>query len=440
MLDRIVEYAKAAARLLTLRFRPAGTRWPPGSLDFFGRVNARPQTHLLDLARLHGRIFKLWLYGGHTTCVVGHALGREMLREHQAKLTGVTIDQRSLYPNGNLRTMQGEEHKHYRRLLIAAVRSVPFAAYADQAARVFRGGLGSIRGNDGAAMVPPDALRRALHTAATETMLLYAFGVLPGTRDGVSLARAFDRLGFREPSIGIGGEQRAAFAEIVSLIRSNPSDRPSFAGHLVGAGQLDDTLLGNLVYMVETVRFDLASLWRWLLYYVSPRPDLIERIREASRPEDPVIRAVVQETLRLNQSEYLLRLASEDISFRGFLVPKGTRLRVCVWEGHKDPANFAEPFAFRPDRFLANEFTPDQFSPFGMDKHHCLGSEFTLDLTQHFLKVVCDGFEIAPGPVAAAIRGKHHWEPNADFTVGLAGRNNATRPRFAVGSASQTYL
>ena len=61
---------------------------------------------------------------------------------------------------------------------------------------------------------------------------------------------------------------------------------------------------------------------------------------------------IVMETLRLEQSEYLYRETTRDIEHKGVVIPRGWLVRLCVRESHQDPAIFANPDVFDPDRFL----------------------------------------------------------------------------------------
>src|SRR6201999_3859039 len=93
------------------------------------------------------------------------------------------------------------------------------------------------------------------------------------------------------------------------------------------------------------------SLWRWVVNYLSVN-NVYRQMSDIAKagPEqlDRVAQSVVMETFRLNQAELLLRDIADDIVFEGFLFPKGSKLRVCIWEGHKDPVLFHNPFQFRP--------------------------------------------------------------------------------------------
>lgn len=419
-MSRLTRYLRDLAQLAFANPGRRGLKWPPGTLNFFRSVQRQGQDYLLRLAAAHGPIFKVWMQGHYTTCVIGHDAGARLLRKGQAWMTGVTIEQSSLYPVGNLRHMQGDQHRHYRRRIMEAVNASPLSARQPPATALIGARLDTLSSTCRDKPIPAAELRRCLHQAASDCMIALAYGVQPASDLGHRLAAAYDRLGYRAPSNRVGAYQHEAFAEIATLLRGLASSQDgnpgSFLGHLAAAGALDDTLIGNLVYIIETTRFDIASLWRWILYYLCSDPAVLAGARHG---DDAYLDAIVHETLRLNQSEYLMRQVSEPFAFDGHVIPKDSRVRICVWEGHKNPDTFPDPFTFRPERFLERSFGVDQYAPFGMDKHRCLGADLTVQLSRAFLRAVLDRFAVEPLNIGAPVRGKHHWEPNEAFTVRL---------------------
>jgi cytochrome P450 len=155
---------------------------------------------------------------------------------------------------------------------------------------------------------------------------------------------------------------------------------------------------------------------------LSDWPEVVERVR--SRPAAGVSglsisEAVAREALRMEQSELLHRVATDNIVFDGYFVPKDTRVRICVWEAHHDPQKFTAPFRFDSERFTRSRLPADDYSPFGLDKHHCLGADWTFALSAIFVEEFAHGYEwevLADGP---AVPGKFHFEPSPSFAIEL---------------------
>ncbi|CAN1131846.1 Cytochrome P450 CYP82J17 [Linum perenne] len=100
--------------------------------------------------------------------------------------------------------------------------------------------------------------------------------------------------------------------------------------------------------------------------------------------------AVIKETFRLHTSGPISapRVATEDITIRGYHVPKGTRVLANFWKLHKNPEMFPEPEEFRPERFHDKEVEVDiygrdfEFLPFGTGRRACPGMNFGMEVVQ----------------------------------------------------------
>ena len=50
---------------------------------------------------------------------------------------------------------------------------------------------------------------------------------------------------------------------------------------MVERNELDETALGNLIYMFEGSHFDLYSLWRWIVKHLVSNPDFIKKVQSS---------------------------------------------------------------------------------------------------------------------------------------------------------------
>ncbi|CAN1767452.1 Xanthotoxin 5-hydroxylase CYP82C4 [Linum perenne] len=95
------------------------------------------------------------------------------------------------------------------------------------------------------------------------------------------------------------------------------------------------------------------------------------------------LHAVIRETLRMNPAGPISvpRVASEDITIRGYHVPKGTRFFANFWKLHRNPEIFTEPNEFRPERFhdKGRDF---EYLPFGTGRRSCPGMNFGMEVVQ----------------------------------------------------------
>lgn len=125
----------------------------------------------------------------------------------------------------------------------------------------------------------------------------------------------------------------------------------------------------------------------------------------------------VLESLRLEQVEYLNRTVTSDIWYQHYLIPKNTHLRVCLWEGHKDPKVFPDPLKFDPERFVRRTFTIEEYAPFGLDKRRCIASDLVVTLSTMFVETLLEKFVVTLASDGPPEFGAYHWEPNRGFSV-----------------------
>jgi cytochrome P450 len=413
-----------------LRAKARSASLPPGKLDPLDHSMEVDQRFVMKSAAKWGPVFKSWWHGGYTTCVVGHSRGRRLLTDNEDRLVPKSIDLSGLFPVGWIRTMHGSIHQHHRRLMIEAVSKAPVSEHEIELRQVVEGGLSTLAGQPGDLPTRRD-LREALRAIASTAMLRIFFGVAPRSDAHQQLKQHYQRFGPDAPPHSVEAAQREAFAGIRTCIDGLRSEiiagsatSPSVLKHLVETKSDDDTALGNLIFLFEPSHFDVYSLWHWLLYYLAKNNHVADRIAEALAADrvkaDKLVIATILETFRLDQSEVLYRQAADDIVFDGQFMPKGEVVRVCLWEGHKDEASFADPFAFRPERFLERDFGLDQFAPFGLDKRRCIGADLTMALTSIFVAEFCRRFSCTLIADAPPVFGTYHWEPGTDSLISLS--------------------
>ncbi|CAN1233762.1 Cytochrome P450 CYP82J17 [Linum perenne] len=104
--------------------------------------------------------------------------------------------------------------------------------------------------------------------------------------------------------------------------------------------------------------------------------------------------AVIKETLRMYPPGPLSvpREASEDITIKGYHVPKGTRFFANFWKLHRDPKVWSNPDEYKPERFLTvgQQF---EYLPFGSGRRGCPGINFGMQVTKLTLARLLQGFD-----------------------------------------------
>jgi cytochrome P450 len=407
-------------------------------------------------AARHGAVFKTTQIGSGAGpnpflgflkpvfCVVGLKQGAELLHDHDAALIPPTIPFSRFIPKGFLRFMDPTTHACYRRIFQVAFSDRVTRGSEGLIAQQVRTALG--RMSEISACNPEKGVRPETH------LLDMVFGVLAGIFFGIDPeSQELARLRTLYRSIAIENdsdrEVRAALAEIESIIEeqrmqlSGTSTRDvaipaCYLGELAHNHPevLDDaTVVGNLIYILQASWIDLSGLLLWVFKMLTDHPEWVARLREEDGTQaeaiagtgDSLACRIVSETLRLEQSEYLYRETLEEVSFGGFVIPKGWLVRICVRESHRSAEIFDNPEAFDPDRFLGRRYSRDEYSPFGASRIMCLGEELTKTFGRIFSSEAALAYDwsvVSDGPREFR---RWHWKPSSRFRVTISPRGKA---------------
>lgn len=398
---------------------------PPGKMSRLDVMERSDRRIFQTLAKELGPVFKGNIDGRFAICIVSNKIARRLLSHQAAALKPVTIDVSRLFPGEFMRGMEGDFHKTRRAALIKGLGALDMDLLKPSLHQTIREGL------EAYCHEKPNPARRyddfyrwsdTLSVITSSMLIQLVLGAKLGSKRLQHLMGLYRDLGPNGVAWNVGDKQVDAYQRIRGDLSQCPvtENGNGLIAILTGQGQADANMLGNLIYMVETGRYDMRGLFRWISKYAADNPNWMTRIRTAELEQRAALaKAFVQEVLRLDQSERLMREVLEDISFEGFLIPKGTLLRVCMWEAHKDEQTFEEPFAFRPERFLRDETFGERFSPFGLDQHLCPFAVFSINLASIFLIELSANFEISATGGEPPVRGPYHWEPAPDFAVSL---------------------
>ena len=119
----------------------------------------------------------------------------------------------------------------------------------------------------------------------------------------------------------------------------------------------------------------------------------------------PYTQAVINEALRLYPPAYVTgREAIRDTTIGGTRIPKRHIVLISMYTTHRDPRFFAEPDAFRPERWLdgLEKLLPrGAFIPFGMGSRKCVGASFAIMEATLLLATIARRwrFELAAGEI-----------------------------------------
>lgn len=423
----------------TIRAVLQGKPLPPGKFLVLDSAEQSDQEFLLKHAEQVGPVFKVVFEDKLTICVVGLPICRRFLHENASNMMLQAINLEEIFPLGFLRRMEGETHKKYRKAVMRAIDPERMSRDQSVFENIVVGEFGRYAENPTDDAFSPQNYIDTLNTITSSCLIYIFFGALAGSERFEALMKMYKRLGPKEVEWSVGEQQKKAFFQIRDYLLQELDQkeeawddglRQSIVGQMHKEATLDETSLGNLIYMVEIGRYDLRLLFRWLSKYGSENPEVLDEIHAESlidrQGKTLMPEAFVLETLRLSQSEVLMRVVKRDIVFDGHHIPKNFIVRLCIWESHKLPESFQEPFAFRPERFTGEAVSKNLYSPFGMDHHSCPFGSISIKLSSIFIDVMAKNYTVTAVGNSGPTKGRYHWQPADSFSVDLVERQAGT--------------
>jgi len=170
--------------------------------------------------------------------------------------------------------------------------------------------------------------------------------------------------------------------------------------------EIHDELLTLLVAGHETTATQLT----WALERLSREPEVLARLVEAIDDGDgePYLTATIREILRLrpvllNASP---RTVKKPIEVGGITYRDRVHLVVSAWLVQHDEKIYAEPYAFRPERFLESDPGTYTWIPFGGGRRRCIGASFAQMEMAVVLRELLRAVRLEPGtgPAEATVR------------------------------------
>ena len=212
--------------------------------------------------------------------------------------------------------------------------------------------------------------------------------------------------------------------------RRSPGDRGDLLSLLLQAQDADDgSRMSDRQVRDEVMTLFLAGhettavalSWTWYLLAQHPEVEarLADELRTALDGRAPTVadlpalrypEMVVTEAMRLYPPAYGLgREAVRPTSVAGHPIPAGLIVIAPTWAVHRDPRWFAEPDAFRPERWAGDavrRLPRFAYFPFGGGPRQCIGNTFAImeavlilaTIAQRFRLALVPGQQVTPVP------------------------------------------
>lgn len=410
-------------------------RWPPGSLALAPLGPWVDRFFYLKQAARHGPVFKMSHFVHPMVCVVGLARSFELIHQSDGALRTPPLPFSRFIPGGFLRYMKPEDHAVHRALLRSAITPALVRESRPFIVETVRHELARVA--DASRLAHPAGVHPGEYVSeiAFRTMARALFDIRPGTEAFARAQTLYGVLDFRRAWRLPPWRVHRILAELLAIVRAGQPAGHCVLSELMGkhlATIHDETLLRNVIYLLQTSAADLAGLMQWILWMLTARPEWMTRYREETArgdrtgelPPNGLAHRIVMETLRLEQSEYLIRRATRPIEVDGFVIPRGWFVRFCIQESHRDAALFEEPDTFNPDRFLAGGHGRSTLAPFGVPgpRTGCLGEHLTMTLGGVFVDEALQEFDWAVIADGASEYGGFHWRPSSRWRLSVTRR------------------
>jgi cytochrome P450 len=402
---------------------------PIGNLAVWGM---NPLRRLSEMFQKYGQIITLSRGGGTrlmtpwkncpgTLFAYGPELNREVLTQteiyYKSALSG------RAYPVGNVSPRQepllrwgtglfsvnGEEHRQHRRLLMPAFHKKRIEAYRDDMVAIAQETLDSWKAGE----------QRDIHHDMMQLTLRVATKTLFGDDLAADASRVLDVFHemFRlvtEPSaiilqrdipgipyhrlLDLAGQFDQDMREIVQRKRANGANGGDVLSMLVqtrdedGTMLTEDELMGHVGVIFAAGHETSSNALTWTLFLLSQHLQITEALVQELRSvlngaaptvehlnELPMLERVIKESMRmLPPVPFNHRIVAVDTKLGGYHIPAGTELLMSIYHTHHMAELFPEPERFNPDRWLTIDPSPFEYNPFSAGPRMCIGATFAM--------------------------------------------------------------
>ncbi|HTN03520.1 cytochrome P450 [Planctellipticum variicoloris] len=384
----------------------------------------------------HGPISALQQDGQRVYFAFGPEYNHRLLAEHTQFLSqfftirgGRNTAQRRL--SSGLLSMNGEQHKRNRRLVMDAFQKRAMQGYLPAIQRLTEGMLADWQPGQ----------QRDISRDMTEFMLRLTSSMLFGL-DQPELAwrigRMIDRWVHLNHEVGMGAfvsdpqfaERYAELLEFADTLEAEirgmialrkaavepGTDALSLliAAHDEHGSISDDELVGQAALLFGAAHLTTANTFTWTLFLLAQHPACMERLHAELQREltggfpspqqsERLVwtDAVIKESMRLMPaSAYLQRTTAEPCQLGPFSLPKGAPIIFSQLMTHHQPELFPQPRRFRPERWQGLNPSPYAYLPFGAGPRMCIGGPLAMLILKMVLPTILQRFKLTVVPYA----------------------------------------
>ena len=293
----------------------ASRKLPPGSLSF--RVSLEALTDPAFYARAtahHGPVFKMSQFHRPVVCIADLPLGLGVLEGQRETLRPPAQPIWRQSPGQLIAFLDDERHVRHRPILRTVLTGDVMDRSRDSLAEVIAAELRyAAADSSGGDLDPRPLLERVTFASVCHVLFGWSAGDprIVAAQPLLTSPHFDDRILARAANlVRSSGTTPDEHSVLAALLRDDPR-------HLD-----DDTLLGNLAIIARVTRSNVRGVLAWTLKELLDHPDVLHDLRTTAANTDELATHVIQETLRLHQSEFICREVTGDVQVGEYRVPQ----------------------------------------------------------------------------------------------------------------------
>lgn len=365
-----------------------------------------PLTFLRKRYDMDGEIFWSALFGTHMTHLLGPDSNQFVLqnREHQFSNAGGWNYFIGKFFTRGIMLLDFEEHRWHRQIMQAAFTKKALSSYLDIMNPGITKGIARWQADDHFKILAH--VKALTLDLATEVFMGEALGpeakvINTAFVETVRAGSAVIRYPLPGSLWSRGLKSRALlerfFSARIAAKRATPG-QDLFSQLCLAEGDdgqrfSDEDVTNHMIFLLmaahDTTTITLCSL----LYQLAKNPLWQDKARAeslalcshdlvfTSLDQLPTLSLCMKEALRLLPPvPGMPRMTTQDIEFKGYLIPKKTLINIHPLFSHHMPECWTHPERFDPERFseprMEHKQHPYQYVPFGGGAHMCIGLHF----------------------------------------------------------------
>jgi cytochrome P450 len=397
---------------------------------------ARDPLAFIEMMRPVGDVVKIRVGPQDLYLINRPALVRQVLTDATTFVRGIQAERTKVFLGNGLVSSDGDFHLRNRRLVQPAFHRQRIAGYAE----VMRDEAEVMvaRWREGEQIAADDEVMQVGLRVVGKTLFSTALGAaavdevvrsVPLVLDGVG-RRALDPFGLLQKLPTASNREfnttiqrlRDVVDRIVAEYRAANTDYGDMVSMLLlatdaetGEQLTDSQVRDEVVTMLAAGTDTTANTLSWILHVLGTRPDLERRLHAevdsvvgnrsvtlADVPKLELVRRLISEALRLYPQAWMLaRTTTAPTRLGDTELPADTSVLLPIYALQRDPAVFADPTTFDPDRWTperTNDAMKPSFLPFGAGRHQCIGEAFAWTEAAIVLAVIARNWRLRPVP------------------------------------------